>query len=75
MGGGKYQGFGPATFAGGTSMTKEVLEQRLCDKYNVGADAAHQKTYTASTSVYPYGNSIVGLRDYARRPVIKEIDK
>jgi|GEM_PF-2226077 len=75
MGGGKYQGFGPATFAGGTSMTKVALEQRLCDKYNIGADVAHQKTYTASTNVYPYSDSIVGLRDYARRPVIKEIDK
>jgi hypothetical protein len=75
MGAGKYQGFGPSTFAGGKSMTKVQLEQRLCDKYNLGADAAHKKTYVASTAVYPSSNSMVGLRNYARRPVMKEIDK
>jgi hypothetical protein len=65
MGNGKYQGFGPRTFAGGKSLTKAELEKELCDQYNDGLNPGEQKPCKA----------IPGLRDYARQPVIKEIEK
>jgi len=65
MGGGKYQGFGPNTFAGGTSLTKATIEKELCDQYNAGLLSADQKDCS----------TIPGLQNYARRPVIEEIEK